>query len=119
MNMNKVVELQRSFDEKHGWTLKDASLDSLLMFLNRDLIGLFGEIGELANIVKKINLENDARIPEVQARFNDRYKDSMKEEVIDSFVYILRIASHLNIDIEKEYLSKLNINIERFKEFEK
>lgn len=119
MELKKMMQLQKEFDSEHGWSLNsDGDVRELLNLINKDLIGLFGEIGEFANIIKKLNLaEEKYNTQELVDNFNNYYKH-LSEEIIDSLIYILRIATHLNIDLSNEYLKKLSINKERYKVYE-
>src|SRR4051794_39964458 len=57
MDLNKMVQQQRDFDAKHGWIPAEHDTEAVFHTLQEDLIGLFGEVGEFANIIKKITLE--------------------------------------------------------------
>lgn len=111
MEFKDLVELQKEFDKKHqstfNWSvpIDESNLD-VLAFL---LISLIGEVGEASNIVKKI-IRGDFS-------FNEK-KSALSEEFADVMIYLFKIAYQLNIDLEKEYLKKLEINKERFKIFE-
>lgn len=117
MEIKRLVEIQKEFDSRHGWTLESGSAKEKLEVINKDLVGLFGEIGELANLIKKLNLEVKEPEEMLSSRLLDVH-DALSEELIDSFIYILRIAVHLGLDIEECYLQKLSINRERFKKYE-
>lgn len=119
MRINELVSLQKNFDEKHGWYLKSSSLSELLEILHKDLVGLLGELGEFANHLKKITLIHDKPDVDVSMKLFKELKSNLSEEVIDSLIYIMRIAIHLKVDIEKEYLEKLEYNREKHREYEK
>ena len=38
----------------------------------------------------------------------------MKEEIADVFIYLVRLADKLNIDIEKEVLAKIALNEKKY-----
>ena len=69
-----------------------------------------GEMGETSNLLKKV-LRGDYSLEDI-------YTD-IKEEIIDMFIYIIKMCYQLNIDIETEYCEKMNKNAERFKSYEK
>lgn len=118
MDFSELKSLQDSFDRKHGWTLKTEELPELLDMLHRDVVGLIGEVGEFANILKKITLvQNASGVPESNNKFKNAEKQ-LAEELIDALIYIMRIASHLKIDIEKEYIAKLDYNTKKYREYE-
>lgn len=117
MEIKRLSEIQKEFDSRHGWTLESNSVKEKIEAINKDLIGLFGEIGEFANLIKKLNLEINGPEDILSTRLLDTH-DALSEELIDSFIYLLRIAAHLGIDIEECYLQKLSLNRERFKKYE-
>lgn len=118
MDIIDIVKLQHKFDLEHGWTLKSNDAKEKIKLINMDLIGILGEIGEFSNLIKKLNLDLERiKDTEFEAKF-DRYKNDLEEELIDTFIYLIRIASHLNVDITKKYLEKMNQNRERFKRYE-
>jgi len=109
--ISDYIDYQKDFDEKHfsnfDWAQKisDDNLD-VLSFL---LISLLGEIGETSNILKKI-LRGDATLKELRS--------SLNEEVVDIFIYVLKLIYQLDIDIEYEYFKKMRVNKERFSKYE-
>lgn len=112
MTINELVEYQKKFDSDHKsnfeWNkLIDEDSIYILEFL---MIALTGEIGETANIVKKI-IRGDFKLQEK--------KEEIAEEIIDIMIYIIKLSYQLDIDIEKEYLNKMEKNHERFKKYEK
>lgn len=118
MDISKLVDLQKEFDENHGWSHNSSSISEKIELINKDIIGLVGEIGEFSNLLKKLNLMNNRfSEDELNEKFNEFHPD-LKEELIDAFIYLIRISSHLNMDISKEYLRKYNINKGRFKKYE-
>jgi NTP pyrophosphatase (non-canonical NTP hydrolase) len=118
VEIEKFISIQKLFDTQHGWSLKNGSTKEKLEYINKDLIGLFGEIGEFSNLIKKLNLlAGRDNLLEFELTFKDK-QSQLEEELIDSFIYILRIATHLEVDITKTYLNKMNINKKRFEKYE-
>ena len=117
MNIKDLTKIQHSFDSEHGWSLDRGTSEELVDMLSQDLIGTLGELGEFSNIVKKANLlkNNKQDLDE----FLKSNRDSLEEEVVDTFIYIMRIATHMNIDLEDAYLEKLAKNKKRFSKFGK
>jgi NTP pyrophosphatase (non-canonical NTP hydrolase) len=117
MDIKELIQVQKEFDSQHGWVLESISSREKLEAINKDLIGLFGEIGEFANLVKKLNILPSEEKEEFEHTFLD-FQDSLNEELIDSLIYLIRIATHLGLDIEEAYLKKLEINKEKYKQYE-
>ena len=119
MDIKELIAIQREFDGQHGWLLKSEDADELLLLIRKDLIGLFGEVGEFANIIKKISLEVDLNqnSPKTKSIFEKHQRD-LELEIVDSLIYLIRIATHLNMDIEKEYLNKLEFNRNKYRPYE-
>lgn len=112
MTIQDIIQYQKNFDSLHfssfDWDkeISDENLD-LLSFL---LISITGELGEVANIIKKV-IRGDFLLSEK--------KDEISEEVADVFIYLLKISYQLNIDLEKSYLKKMQENTERFTKYER
>lgn len=117
MEIKELAQIQKEFDAEHGWVLEPDDSKAMLEMINKDLIGLFGEIGEFANLIKKLNIEMEKSKDTFDLRLSD-FQDSLNEELIDSFIYLLRIATHLDLDIEDVYLKKLSINREKYRKYE-
>lgn len=118
MNITNLLKTQIEFDKAHGWIKDDEPFECKIDSINKDIIGIIGELGEFANIVKKINLDIDAGlIDESRLKFY-KFLPDLKEEVIDIFIYLLRIMYHIDINVEEEYLKKLEYNKERFESYE-
>jgi NTP pyrophosphatase (non-canonical NTP hydrolase) len=73
------------------------------------VLALAGEVGELANIVKKVERGS------LSIR-NAKVRHDIVMETTDVFVYLLNIAALLNIDLERTYHMKRAENEERFTE---
>ncbi len=112
MTLKELMEFQEEFDGRHEgkfrWNSKvtDENIE-LLEFL---LVSLTGEVGEIANLVKKI-ARGDFLLEEK--------KEDLKEEMADVFVYLLKMAYQMDIDLEDAYLAKMGKNRERFQKYER
>ncbi|MGO4773600.1 MazG nucleotide pyrophosphohydrolase domain-containing protein [Flavobacterium sp. W22_SRS_FK3] len=110
MDLKKIIELQALFDSEHkikfNWNEKinEENLN-ILQFLT---IALVGETGEFANIVKKI-VRGDKTLNES--------KNTLSSEMVDVFIYIIKLSYQLNIDLEKAFLEKLKENEIRFAKY--
>src|SRR5205085_196591 len=99
MDLDQLVRLQHQFDAKHGWNPDKELPNAVFQALQGDLIGILGEIGEFANIVKKVALETDRDPPSDVAELLKARHGELTEELVDAFIYLIRLASHLDIDI--------------------
>jgi dimeric dUTPase (all-alpha-NTP-PPase superfamily) len=119
MDLNQLVRLQNQFDAKHGWNPDKEEPNAVFRAVQQDLIGILGEFGEFANVVKKMALEADYDPAYDLAEHLKARHGDLAEELVDAFIYLIRLASHLDIDIEQAYLEKLKVNEQRFKRFER
>lgn len=112
MTMQELIELQKNFDGKHKGNFKWNSkiTESNIEMLEFLLLSLTGEVGEVANIVKKI-VRGDFKL--------DEKRQDIQEELTDVFIYLLKLSYQLDIDLEKAYVEKMKKNRERFLKYEK
>lgn len=111
-----IFDFQKEFDLKHGWHWSPNDEEKQrLTNLQYGVIAISGEVGEFANLVKKLlreyNHANTKPTEEMMAR--------MREELADIFIYLVKLSMLLNMDLEKEYYKKVNRNEKRFKRFVK
>ena len=112
MNLEQLIDIQKEFDYNHKgnfeWAQKiDMDNIHVLEYL---LLCIVGEFGETTNLVKKV-LRGDYTLCEV--------KPYLSEEIADIFIYVLKLAYQLDIDLEKQFLDKVEKNKKRFTNFEK
>lgn len=112
MTLRELADFQEEFDSRHEgyfrWNSKvtDENIE-LLEFL---MLSLTGEVGETANIIKKI-IRGDFTLTEK--------KNELQEEVADMFIYLLKLSYQMDIDLEEVYFTKMKKNQERFQKYEK
>jgi NTP pyrophosphatase (non-canonical NTP hydrolase) len=112
MDIGDLVQLQVRLDEMHGFDVHFPKLEDKYNQLTKDLVGLFGEIGEFANLVKKINIkiqktdEYEFDIPNAEA--------SLRGELVDSLIYIFRLSAILEVDLNSAVLEKIELNRTRY-----
>lgn len=116
MEISEFISKQAEFDKDHGWDTAIIPDDERLQSLERELVGLMGEVGEVANLVKKARL-SVIKNKSASTAFHE-IVPVVNEELIDVFIYLLRLFQVTGTDIESEYLRKLAINKERFKKYE-
>lgn len=66
-----------------------------------------GEAGEAVNIAKKIERGDTTW-------FDEHVQHHLREEIVDTFTYMLEIVGLLGMDLIEEYYSKRAFNEERF-----
>jgi NTP pyrophosphatase (non-canonical NTP hydrolase) len=72
-------------------------------------VALSGELGEFANIVKSI-ARGDYGLEDAKGRLSN--------ELADVFIYVVKLADQLGIDLERAFLEKVELNKERFRKYE-
>ncbi len=105
--MSKELSLEeiarQCMDDSNKW-FGDTSVTNSIPYMT---LAMFGEAGEFANIVKKIergSLEfGDAKV---------RYDLTM--ELVDVFIYLMNISALLRVDMYKGYMHKRAYNEKRF-----
>jgi NTP pyrophosphatase (non-canonical NTP hydrolase) len=70
-------------------------------------VSLCGEVGEVANWVKKID-RGDVKLEDALTQHE------LREEIADVFIYLLNLAGLLNVDLYKAYCEKRAINEKRW-----
>ena len=113
---NDILEIQRRFDEDHGWSVPPDDHLGIVTSLRSDVIGLVGELGEVANILKRLQLDLNAGARPVDLL--ECNHPALAEELVDCAIYLMRMASTLNLDLESAYLEKLEFNRRRFGKYE-
>jgi len=116
MELKEIQEYQEKFDVKHGWNWKHPKdVKEKLNFFQYVTVALTGELGEFANQVKKIMRDYNSLgvVP------NEKDFKNLKEEITDCFIYVLITANILHMDLEKEYLKKIEYNEKRFRKYKK
>lgn len=116
MELSALISEQIKRDRRRGFAVDfetDAAREDQLM---RDLVGLFGEVGEFSNLLKKV----------VLARTTSGYSGptleeaavELREELADATIYIFRLATILGGNLEQDILAKIKRNDERYRDLE-
>lgn len=110
MNLDEIKLFQENFDKRFKGNIDFyESIDkNNIEPLEHLIVCMLGEFGEFSNIIKKVK-RGDFSL--------DDKEEEMKEEFIDIFIYMIKIANQLNIDIEREYISKMQKNEKKFEKF--
>lgn len=116
MELKELFEMQQEFDSKRpGWSRGGKSEEQKTKDIMYDTIAICGEVGEFANFVKKmlreINYGGESPKEETYQK--------MREELVDVFIYLMKLMMSLEGNLEQEYLDKLKKNEQRFARFVK
>lgn len=101
LNIGHINQLQEEFVNKRDWD-QFHSIKNLTMALNV-------EAAELAEIFQWMR-EEDSNL----VKNDPALKERVSEEVADVFLYLLRIVTKSNIDLEQAVMSKINKNSEKY-----
>ncbi|HEY8031900.1 MAG TPA: hypothetical protein VIF02_05865 [Methylocella sp.] len=74
------------------------------------LMGLAGEVGEVAGILKRARRE-----AALSGRVEAGILGGLEGEIADVLAYVLKLATTADIDMESAYLSKMALNAHRFR----
>lgn len=112
LTISELLQKQREFDEHHvGKIPFFTKIDETnLEELEHLIVCVIGELGEFSNIVKKIR-RGDFPL--------SKAKPDLNEELVDIFVYLLKICAQFDVDLEGEYLKKMQKNEKKFKKYER
>lgn len=117
MDLSNIARLQIEADVRRGFSKELQTDAERIAQLTRDTVGLIGEVGEFANLLKKADLT--LRIEGYNGVTIDSVSPELREELADAMIYIIRLASALGGDIESDLLSKMSKNNERYHNLEK
>ena len=112
MEIAALIEQQIERDRRRGFTVdfeNDAEREEQL---THDLVGLFGEIGEFSNLLKKVNLTR--RTAGYAGPTLREASPHLREELADAAIYIFRLATILGCNLEQDILEKIERNDERY-----
>ncbi|MEM7813354.1 MAG: MazG nucleotide pyrophosphohydrolase domain-containing protein [Candidatus Aenigmatarchaeota archaeon] len=107
--ISEITNFQRKFDESHGWNWRTGNkIDGLM----HGVVCLTGEIGEFANALKKVVRHEERGLPA------EELWAAMREELTDVFIYLIKLADLLGMELDKEYFAKMAKNAGRFEKFQ-
>ena len=109
--MKSIADYQafhRWLDEQKGWSQD-------LMW---NMILLTGEVGEVANELKKVQwrislLQEEMEAEPARAAALAEYRQELGYELADCLAYIFKLANNAGVDLEAAYLTKMARNIDR------
>lgn len=112
MDIERLMSIQRRMDELHGFKVDFSSPKQKYDQITKDLVGLFGEIGEFANLVKKINIGLERGVDYPASL--EASESFLRQELVDCFIYILRFGAILEINLSEETLRKIDQNKSKY-----
>lgn len=112
MELTELMAMQREFDQRRAGKVEFYTeiSDDNIRDLEHLVVCLVGEVGEIANLTKKL-VRGDFALKEARPQLHS--------EIVDAFIYVIKMCNQLGVDLEPEYVKKLNTNVERFKHFER
>lgn len=108
MTLKRICELQKEFDNSSsvgGRPFYVNINEENLFELEHLAVCMMGELGEFCNLLKKVT-RGDYKLNEV--------KPDLDEELVDTFIYMVKIANQFDVDLESEFINKLEKNKHKF-----
>jgi NTP pyrophosphatase (non-canonical NTP hydrolase) len=112
MELSALVESQISADMRRGFKTNFDNDAERVVQLERDLVGLVGEVGEFANILKKIRLA--ATHTRYEGPSLEAATPVLREELADALIYLLRLSVILKANLEADVVQKMRANDRRY-----
>lgn len=112
MELAELIQMQIDRDRRRGFRVdfdNDRDRSDQLM---RDVVGLLGEIGEFANLLKKVELGQT--VPHYNSLSLADAGAELRTELADVAIYLFRLETILGGDLEQDILQKIRINDERY-----
>lgn len=112
LTIREIKSLQEEFDRAHSGrnefyeSINECNLEAL----EHLIVCIMGELGEFSNIVKKVG-RGDLALAEAKAQLD--------EEIIDIFIYLIKVTNQFDVDLEEGFLKKLSKNKQRFLRYKK
>jgi len=107
LNLSDLIAIQRDFDSKRSttfaWSSAITGTDTRPLLHN--VVSLAGEVGEIANLVKKYD----------RGDFDfESLNRELPGELADVMIYLMKLAYQSGIDLESAVLTKIAENESRF-----
>jgi NTP pyrophosphatase (non-canonical NTP hydrolase) len=112
MELSALIESQLSADIRRGFEAEFDTDEQRVAQLEKDLVGLMGEVGEFANILKKIRLA--ATHAKYEGPSLETAAPVLREELADAFIYLMRLSVILKADLEADVVQKMRANEHRY-----
>jgi deoxycytidine triphosphate deaminase len=111
-SLESLLQRQIRSDRAHGFPVDISDDETRRGQLFKDLTGLIGEVGEFANLLKKVDLaatQNGYEGPSLAA-----VQSALQMELADAQIYVLRLAHLLRVDLSRAVLEKIHMNDQRY-----
>jgi NTP pyrophosphatase (non-canonical NTP hydrolase) len=112
MDFAVLCRMQISEDEKRGFRVKFDTEQQTHVQLIKDLVGLFGEVGEFSDLAKKVGLKLDQ--PRYDGPTLVESRARLGKELGDILIYTMRLAAILDIDLERIVIETIHRNKSRY-----
>lgn len=112
MTLDEIQAAQAAFDRAHvadAPFFEPITADNLEV-LEHLLVCIAGEVGELANVVKKVRRGDHSL---------EQARPAIVEESADILIYIVKLANQLGFTLDDAFRDKLELNRERFRHYER
>jgi deoxycytidine triphosphate deaminase len=111
-SLASLARRQIDADRVHGFPVDLPDNEARRNQLSKDLIGLMGEIGEFANLLKKVELA--ITNPGYEGPDLVAAEPELRMELADVQIYLLRLAHLIRMDLGEAVLEKMRLNDERY-----
>ena len=112
MEFAEICKMQILDDERRGFLVKFGSEGETYAQLIKDLVGLFGEVGEFSDLAKKVGLKLDQ--PRYDGPTLAESRDRLGKELVDILIYTIRLAAILNVDLDGIVRETIRNNKDRY-----
>lgn len=105
-SLKDLQDFHQWLDEQKGWD-PDLYYNMLL---------LTGEVGEVAQVLKRISWRASVLQKENQGSMEEalaEYRADLGSELADCLAYILKMANNAGVDLTQAYLTKMAKNVNR------
>lgn len=113
MELADLIQQQIERDRHRGFPVDFVHDGERINQLMRDLVGLLGEVGEFANLLKKVDLGQTT--PGYVAPSLGDVEAQLREELADVAIYLFRLTTILGGNLERDILQKIRVNDERYR----
>ncbi|MBO9166792.1 MazG nucleotide pyrophosphohydrolase domain-containing protein [Rhizobium sp. L245/93] len=116
MQLSEIIKAQIDADTRRGFQTSFETDRERQDQLMRDLVGLVGEVGEFADLLKKVGLVYSN--PNYQGPSLSSAEPQLRSELADVAIYLIRLSVILNGDLENDILQKMKTNDLRYQYLE-